>query len=342
MNTPSDLHKWVSSGRDFLWLRKPGQNKVLCFGLGEPQKEPTHSSVAICPFNSDSPAYYSIQQETSLDVDALPTVSFQLPTELEPSKMVSTAQHQYMEQVDKALQVIQSGGLEKVVLAQTHWLKDITINPIEAFRRACKAIDSYAYLAYVGGECWIGSSPELFLKSDYTTIETVALAGTRLATNASDAWGEKEIQEQSIVTTYLTETFEALDFSDITVGTSFTKTVGHIQHICNSITATKSNHLDVTKLLSALHPTPALAGFPKTAAKSLINETEVFSRDLYGGYIGYMDAGGMEYFVNIRCARLFNESAQLFAGAGINRDSNPQSEWEETNNKLNVIKSILV
>ncbi|MCO4819545.1 MAG: isochorismate synthase [Bacteroidetes bacterium] len=339
MKTLSDLNNWISTGRDFLWLRTPGQTQVLCLGIGEPTNQLTNSAVVICPFSANTPFVYPIQHQLTVDVDALASISIQLParTSLEGT---STQQQQYIEQVEKALDAIKLGELTKVVVAQTQWL-DKKVNPIAAFQKACESQDAYTYLAYVKGECWIGSSPELFLKSDYTTSETVALAGTRLSTNKNKAWGEKEIQEQSIVATYLTNTFKDLKFKDVSLGASFTKTVGHIQHICNTVTAKNPYDLDLLGLLTALHPTPALAGFPKNAAKSFIAQTEQFSRNLYGGFIGYKDETGMEYFVNIRCARLFNDSAQLYAGAGINRDSNPQSEWEETNNKLEVIRSIL-
>jgi len=94
-------------------------------------------------------------------------------------------------------------------------------------------------------------------------------------------------------------------------------------------------------VVSHLHPTPALAGYPKMKAMRFISNTESFNRELFGGYMGIVSSQSIELFVNIRCAKLGKSKADIFAGAGLNSSSIPIKEWEETNSKLDVIKKVL-
>ena len=48
----------------------------------------------------------------------------------------------------------------------------------------------------------------------------------------------------------------------------------------------------------------------------------------------------LELFVNLRCAELFNHNALLYAGAGVTKASSANKEWEETQRKLNTVKSL--
>jgi isochorismate synthase len=45
--------------------------------------------------------------------------------------------------------------------------------------------------------------------------------------------------------------------------------------------------------------------------------------------------------VNLRCIRFFQNTIELFAGAGITEDSDPTAEWEETEKKIASIKQLL-
>jgi isochorismate synthase len=88
-------------------------------------------------------------------------------------------------------------------------------------------------------------------------------------------------------------------------------------------------------LVAELHPTPAVAGAPREAALDLIGELEPFDRGRYAGPVGWMDANGDgEWAIALRCARLQDEEATLYAGAGVVADSDPAKELEETERKF--------
>jgi isochorismate synthase len=63
---------------------------------------------------------------------------------------------------------------------------------------------------------------------------------------------------------------------------------------------------------------------------------------MYAGYIGFSDASGNgQVFVQLRCMEWINDEAIVYSGGGIMPDSNPESEWEEAENKANVMLSVL-
>jgi isochorismate synthase len=46
-------------------------------------------------------------------------------------------------------------------------------------------------------------------------------------------------------------------------------------------------------------------------------------------------------FVNLRCARYGKDALELFVGGGINSDSDPGQEWEETVKKAGTMRRAL-
>ena len=210
MQSVNNVQHWIEAGNDFLWLQKPGEENVTCYNLGGLTNHLDNESVLICPFDANSPFIFKVDSKVSTQVPALSGLKISSNPDIETNG--STSKQAYVTQIESALSAIQSNQLKKVVMAQTHWLDNIQIDPVSAFQHACESNDTYNYLARVNGEVWIGSSPELFLKTDYQTSETVALAGTRLRTNQDEVWGDKEVQEQSIVGTYLLDTFNQMGF----------------------------------------------------------------------------------------------------------------------------------
>ncbi|MGA8942618.1 MAG: isochorismate synthase DhbC [Thermoactinomyces sp.] len=89
------------------------------------------------------------------------------------------------------------------------------------------------------------------------------------------------------------------------------------------------------ELAIALHPTPAVCGYPTDAAREAIKEIEPFERGFFTGVIGWCDADGDgEWVVTIRCAEADDYSLRLYAGAGIVTGSKAESELAETSAKF--------
>ncbi|MGL4474294.1 MAG: isochorismate synthase [Shewanella sp.] len=116
----------------------------------------------------------------------------------------------------------------------------------------------------------------------------------------------------------------------------------HIQHLHRAIRAELKSEINDFDLLLALHPTPAVGGLPRRAAMDFIREQEGYQRGWYAGACGYFNALESEFAVAIRCALFEQGRINLFAGAGIVAGSDPQAEWQELENKLATIISILI
>jgi menaquinone-specific isochorismate synthase len=118
--------------------------------------------------------------------------------------------------------------------------------------------------------------------------------------------------------------------------------LNHIQHLHRSIRAQLQPGVSDFELLRALHPTPAVGGLPREAALSFIRQREGYARGWYAGACGYFNRNESEFSVAIRSALIEPRRINLFAGAGIVAGSDPQAEWQELENKLATVLSILI
>ena len=85
---------------------------------------------------------------------------------------------------------------------------------------------------------------------------------------------------------------------------------------------------------------------PLEPSKDFILKNENYNREFYTGFLGELnlhneDNKTSELFVNLRCMKINNNTATIFVGGGITKDSNPKKEWEETVAKTNTMKNIL-
>jgi menaquinone-specific isochorismate synthase len=88
------------------------------------------------------------------------------------------------------------------------------------------------------------------------------------------------------------------------------------------------------EVLLALHPTPAVGGYPRREALEEIRALEPFDRGWYAGPVGWIGAEGSEFAVGIRSGLVRGNSLALFSGAGIVAGSVPEDEWAEIEQKI--------
>jgi isochorismate synthase EntC len=118
--------------------------------------------------------------------------------------------------------------------------------------------------------------------------------------------------------------------------------VSNVQHLFTPIHGRLRDRLNILQLVERLHPTPAVGGFPRTAALQWMQEREGLDRGWYAGPIGWIDhAGEGEFAVAIRSAILHGSEAVLYAGCGIVADSDPEQEYAESALKLRPLLSAL-
>lgn len=117
---------------------------------------------------------------------------------------------------------------------------------------------------------------------------------------------------------------------------------GNIQHLCNDITFTLKDNVNLCQVLQTLHPTPAVCGLPREKSKSAILEIEPTSRFYYAGFSGpYLLEEQTMLYVSLRCMQLNANMATLYAGGGIMPESKENEEWEETVRKMATMRQLI-
>lgn len=256
---------------------------------------------------------------------------------LTSEKDSSTSAKAYEQSFDTVMQKLQTKEATKIVLSAKQNFQ-IEKSAFDIFTNiASKDSYEFAYLLHLpNGETWIGCTPEILLQKKSGSYSTISLAGT-ISNDGKQRWHEKEIREQQVVTDYITERLNGIN-ADISVGTTYSKAAGMIQHLCTNISFTTSESL--SSLIRLLHPTPAVLGYPTSPALLAIKKAESHKRELYSGVVGFQNSSTDEadIFVNLRCGKLNKKTITLFAGGGIMPDSTKENEWKEIQMKFESIK----
>lgn len=296
----------------------------------------------IQPFWASETSCFAISLQGAILVDdlTLSLDSIDLPISPAPVQAVLP---QYDKLVGLALNALEGGGLHKVVLSryadhaiggfQTNWPMRLRL----AYPGAFIALVSDPLLG-----TWITASPELFLARNREMLSSFSLAGTRLS--SSGILGDKERNEQQIVTKYIKHVFEKHGIEAVVKPTTEYQ-AGQVAHLLNEVGGCMRGELqlDLAGLIQDLHPTPAVGGFPKLAALRFIQEMEGYERGLYTGFMGeFAHETDFRFYVVLRCARIFHTVLRCFAGGGIVPGSLPKSELAETEAKMDVIRRVLL
>src|SRR3990167_3680855 len=105
-------------------------------------------------------------------------------------------------------------------------------------------------------------------------------------------------------------------------------------HIVSNVEGRLKPGLDALAVLRATFPAGTVSGAPKVRAMEIIDELEPVKRGIYAGAVGYLGFhGDMDLAIAIRTAIVKDGHIFVQAGAGIVADSDPASEWQETQSK---------
>ena len=242
---------------------------------------------------------------------------------------------------------IGSGDFEKVVAArQTTLSFEADVDPADVLAELALSQPSCTRFAFrFGGATFLGASPERLVRRDGPSIDTEALAGSNrtgdagrlelLASSKDRAEHEPVLRE---IVSNLAPLCESLDYPDVPE----VRTLRHLLHLRTPVRGRLKAPCHVLSLVERLHPTPAVGGFPKRDAVRFIVENEPVARGWYASPVGTFDASGNgEFAVALRSGVITGRDVVLFAGGGIVRDSNPESEFTETRLKLAALQAAL-
>lgn len=259
----------------------------------------------------------------------------------------STNKELYLSGIRSTIEALQRGEMQKVVISRV-LRESIVLDDASAFiRRLFDALKERYPSAFVfahsqeKNKIWIGATPEVLVEGHNDNMQTVALAGTRRATESDTQWGVKEIGEQQNVVDFILRTLDDAGCQDFNCSAPFTASAGPIEHI-KSLISFKST-LSAEFIAQQLHPTSAVCGMPREKAKEWIQRIEKHRRGFYAGIIGFRNAEAFTYYVQLRCAllNLEDHSITYYAGGGIMADSDAESEWMETENKIAVMREVV-
>lgn len=270
----------------------------------------------------------------------------------------SDARLRFQRTVELAISAIRQNQFKKVVLSRT---KDLSycekFQPAKAFCKLAK-VYPHAFVSLVNlpefNEVWLGASPEALVRQDSSGVfRTMSLAGTQNARNDSGElipkfdirWGEKEIEEQALVSRYIVECFKKIRLREYTETGPKTVLAGNLYHLRTDfeVDTIGLNFPELASvMLKLLHPTSAVCGVPKIPSLKFLSEIEGYDRSFYSGFLGPAQVGGdTNLFVNLRTVRFKEGTATFFAGAGITEDSIPEREWEETEMKCDTLLKVI-
>ena len=262
----------------------------------------------------------------------------EIKTEFESNAPHCIDQASYLQQAETFRNQIINRGLQKAIYSRVKKVDSVK-SPDHVFNQLVNEYpEAFVYLirSHEHGT-WLGASPEILLKAEGNKAETMSLAGTIAG---DQDWSSKEEEEQSYVSEFIGPMLKEQGATELIEHPTIEFQAGPVRHLLNRFEFNLDSNKQMT-LLKSLHPTPAVCGLPKEESLKLINEIESHDRELYTGYLG-VKSDRLDAYVNLRCAKYFGGKYYLFLGSGFTRDSSPNAEWIETENKaltlINVLK----
>lgn len=210
--------------------------------------------------------------------------------------------------------------------------------------RVLRTLNPSPYMFYLsGGDVELtGASPETLVKMTDGKMYTFPIAGTmRRGKNEAEDLAieeklindEKELAEHNmLVDLGRNDLGKISKFGSVKVeALHMLQRFSHVIHITSTVSGDIQDGKDALDAIGATLPAGTLSGAPKIRAIEILHELEKSPRGVYGGAVGYIDfSGNMDVCIGIRMAMNKGGKVYVRAGAGIVRDSVPESEYNET------------
>jgi anthranilate synthase component I len=266
-----------------------------------------------------------------------------------------TPKAKFLESVRQAKDYIAAGDIFQVVLSQ-RWDFEPSVAPFDMYR-ALRTVNPSPYMYFLrfgdsdkGSAIHVlGSSPEMLVRVGGRKLEYRPIAGThpRGLDETADAALEKKMREDEkeraehvmLVDLGRNDLGRVSEYGSVKVrDLMFVERYSHVMHLVSALEGRLRPDLDAMDAFAACFPAGTLSGAPKVRAMQIIEELEPTRRGVYGGGVLYADfAGNLDSCITIRTLLMKGKKAYLQAGAGIVADSDPQSEFEETENKARAV-----
>jgi anthranilate synthase component 1 len=263
------------------------------------------------------------------------------------------AKADFIDAVKRTKEYVLAGDCMQVVIGQ-RISQPYTDSPLSLYR-ALRSLNPspYMYLYDFGDHQVVGSSPEILVRQEtrqmdgkkkrYVTVRPIAGTRPRGINPEHDEQLAKELlaDPKEIAEHVMLIDLARNDVGRIAKNGSVKVTdrmviekYSHVQHIVSSVEGELIDSATNMDVLKATFPAGTLSGAPKIRAMEIIDEMEIVKRGIYGGAAGYLSfSGDMDVAIVIRTGIIKDGMVHSQAGAGVVADSDPESEWKETEAK---------
>lgn len=309
--------------------------------------------VGALPFKTNAPAELFVPERVRVEDPTVLHVGLRTPAAagLREAHYVPTRE-QYRQAVRGALEAMQvtaesSAPLDKVVLARTLRLVfpgAIDIDRVFENLRRDPAATAFQVTRRDGDTSFLGGSPELLVERLGDRVTSLPMAGSVPRAPVASADNDvasnllrsfKDHREHQFVVESVLDALAPFCRELNAPTTPELTSTATMWHLATPVVGRLRHDRSSLELALALHPTPAVCGTPRAAARETIGALEPFDRGLFAGTVGWCDRrGDGQWMVSIRCAEVRGPEARLFAGAGIVPGSDPAAEADETEAKF--------
>ncbi|WP_174493430.1 anthranilate synthase component I [Acinetobacter sp. Marseille-Q1623] len=309
---------------------------------------------------NDADAYQKAQQQLDeLETLLATPISLQAKKHTAPHFESLTGKENYLASIEKVKEYIRAGDVMQVVPGH-RMVSDFDGEPLQVYR-ALRHLNPSPYLFLVQGQTLennqpfhiVGSSPEILSRLENGIATVRPLAGTRprgktkeedLALEKDLLSDEKEIAEHlMLIDLGRNDVGRISKIGKVQVTDQMViERYSHVMHIVSNVQGEVRDDVDALDVFKATFPAGTLSGAPKIRAMEIIDEVEPVKRGIFGGAVGYLGwHGEMDMSIAIRTCVIRENKVYVQAGAGLVYDSNPESEWNETQIKARaVIKAV--
>ncbi len=278
------------------------------------------------------------------------------PEEAKPCTVLTDLQESEASYKEKVLELkkhIVAGDIFQAVPSRRLQL-NCESSALEIYRRL-RSINPSPYLVYLdfGNRQIVGSSPESLVRVREGIASIRPIAGTRRR-------GKNRAEDEELKENLLSDNKEKsehlmlVDLARNDLGRVCKKGsvkvtrymdceyFSHVMHLVSDVEGQIKENVKQIQVLRSAFPAGTVSGSPKISAIEILSQLEKEKRRFYAGAIGYLqNSGDLDFCIGIRCALKQDSVWTLQAGGGIVYDSNPDREWEETNEKLGALRAVL-
>jgi len=260
---------------------------------------------------------------------------------------------EWISQVSHATSSIRQGTLDKVVPFRRISVQ--STHPFDPARLMASLDDlhpsSILFSVRLEGSTFAAATPEHLITRQGNKISCDAIGGTiKRAPNPVDDMNlgkallsdPKSRHEHALVVKGILDSLK-VHCKDLSAARDPSlKRLRNLQHLWTGISGELDSDTTLLRVANDLHPTAAVSGFPSASAERWLHDHKNNTRGWYTGAAGWLDnRGDGELAVLLRCALLNGEQAELFAGAGVTRESCPIAELQETELKFGTMLEAL-